>query len=84
MFSDTQSDTYVHADDEYQYATDNLESKLCTQTFVLNEEESGTPWYQALRIELVGTRNKQSFSQFFKQKDDLLYCSGIAGLMNQF
>lgn len=97
--SDTHSDAHEHAQDEFQHTLDNLEPKLFTQTELndlvkdlgLTKEKAELlgPTLKEKNFSAAGTnthvyrRREQTFSQFFKQEGDLVYCSDITDLMNE-
>lgn len=100
MFSDVQSELDEQDDEEFHCTTGNIEPNLFTQIELndlvrdlgLTKEKAELLGSRLKEKNLlaVGTsiyvyrKREQQFSNFFVQEGDLVYCSDIPGLMNEF
>lgn len=98
--SDSKSDSDDHADVEFQCPSENLEPKLFNQTELndlvrdlgLTKEKAEIIGLRLKEKNVLASgtiiyayrTREQQFSQYFKQEGDLVYCSDISGVMNEF
>lgn len=100
VFSDVQSESNEQDDEEFHCTTENVEPKVFTQIELndlvrdlgLTKEKAELLGSRLKEKNLlaIGTsihvyrKREQQFSKYFKQEGDLVYCSDISGLMNEF